>query len=152
MLTFQNGPKPQICLCAEGKQFRFKHFILLPACSLSRGPDGAWTICRAKVFIYTVCFTFFFFFSNSIWDNNCLPDWPTQISFGPLHIICSLITNLPPFLTATSIWLPQTSHTATWKGSYVNLLNPLDPNAVVCDVEVIEDVGRLIGSEDLVDG
>lgn len=34
----------------------------------------------------------------------------------------------------------------------MNLLNPLDPNAVVGDVEVIEDVSRLIVSEDLMDG
>lgn len=34
----------------------------------------------------------------------------------------------------------------------MNLLNLLDPNAVVCDVEVIVDVGQLIVSEDLMDG
>lgn len=33
----------------------------------------------------------------------------------------------------------------------VNLLDPLDPDAVVGDVEIVEDVGRLVLSEDLVD-
>lgn len=34
----------------------------------------------------------------------------------------------------------------------MNLLDPLDPDAVVRDVEVVEDVRRLVLSEDLVDG
>lgn len=32
----------------------------------------------------------------------------------------------------------------------VDLLNPLDPDAVVADVEVVQDVGRLVLPEDFV--
>lgn len=34
----------------------------------------------------------------------------------------------------------------------LNILDPLDPDAVVCDVEVIEDIGRIVLPEDLMDG
>lgn len=33
----------------------------------------------------------------------------------------------------------------------VNLLDPLDPDAVVCDVEIVEYIGWVILSEDFVD-
>lgn len=33
-----------------------------------------------------------------------------------------------------------------------NILDPLDPDAVVCDVEVIEDIGWIVLPEDLMDG
>lgn len=32
----------------------------------------------------------------------------------------------------------------------VNLLDPLDPDAVVCDVQVVQYVGRIVLSEDFV--
>ena len=32
----------------------------------------------------------------------------------------------------------------------VNSLDPLDPDAVVCDVQIIQDVGRVVFSEDFV--
>lgn len=32
-----------------------------------------------------------------------------------------------------------------------NSLDPLDPDAVVCDVQVVQDVGRLVLAEDFVD-
>ena len=33
----------------------------------------------------------------------------------------------------------------------MNLLDPLDPDAVVCDVQIVQYVGRLVLSEDFVD-
>lgn len=140
-------PKNRKLACAERKQFPFKRFVLLPACSQKRGPDGVWIIFRAKVFIYMVCFT------SPPTAYGAIIAFQTdlhQLSFGPLHV--TLFTNYKPVFCCTETVIQVIFSFGHYKGSVEYLLNPLNPNAVVCDVEVIQDVGRLVVPEDLMDG
>lgn len=46
------------------------------------------------------------------------------------------------FQTCVSVWI------SAW---LLNSLDPLDPDAVVCDVQIIQDVSWVVLSEDFVD-